>query len=156
MIRREKGFTLLEIVVVVLILSILTAVIVPRWASAVNQCYLDNAAKRIAADLAKAQSLAYATSKSQTVTFTPTANRYTIDGMADLDHPSSTYTVYLDRHPYQSSLYSVDLPGAQPVTFNGYGQPVGLPSGGGKIVISSGNLTHTITIDPATGTATIQ
>ena len=152
----RRGFTLPELVVVVLIMGILTAVAMPRWAATVQQSYVDNAAKRVVADLAKAQSLAYAMSKSQTVTFTVGANQYTMDGQADPEHPSAVYTVRLDRSPYNASLVSVNLPGAQPVTFNGYGLPVGLPASGGTIVVAAGNLQRTITIDAATGTAVVQ
>jgi hypothetical protein len=139
-----------------LILGIITSVAIPKWTQAVQQCCVDNAAKRIVADLAKAQSLAYAMSVTRTATFTVAANLYTLDGLPDPNHPAETYTVNLGLVPYNSSLVSVNLPGASPVTFNGYGMPVGLPAGGGTIVIASGNLQHTITIDPNTGTATIQ
>ena len=141
---------------VVLIVGILAAITIPRWAGVVNQCCVNNAANRIAADLARVQGLAYATSTAQSVTFNTAANQYTINNLADLNHPSAIYTVSLAASPYNATLVSLNLPGSNPVTFNGYGLPVGLPAGGGTIVVAAGSLQHTITINATTGTAVIQ
>jgi prepilin-type N-terminal cleavage/methylation domain-containing protein len=152
----RHGFTLIELAAVVLIVGIMAAITIPRWATAVQQCCVNNAANRIAADLARAQGLAYATSTTQTVTFNAGSNQYTIDKLADPNHPSLVYTVSLAASPYNASLVSLNLPGSNPVTFNGYGLPVGLPTSGGTIAVASGSLTHTVTIDATTGTAVIQ
>ncbi len=152
----RRGVTLVELVVVVLIVGIMAAITVPRWATAVQQCYVNNAANRIVADLARAQALAYATSTTQTVTFNVGTNQYTIDKLADPNHPSLIYTVSLAASPYNASLVSVNLPGSNPVAFNGYGLPVGLPTTGGTIAVAAGSLQHTITINATTGTTVIQ
>jgi len=150
-----RGFTLVEMTITICILVAVAALTMPRWARSLQRYNIDSAAKRIVADLGRARRLGFTTSATQTVNFNVSANQYTIPGLSDPNNPTAIYTVTLSSAPYNSTLISTNL-GGQPVTYNGYGVPVGLPAGGGKIVIAAGQLQHTITIDPTDGTATIQ
>jgi type II secretory pathway pseudopilin PulG len=140
-------------VIVVLVLGILAAAAVPKYADALVRMRLDAAARRIAADLATAQARARATSSSQAVTFTlpPAGSRYEIAGMSDPDRPAATYAVNLAEAPYQVTLGTVDLGGNASLIYNGYG----VPNGGATIVIQAGKYARKITIDPDTGIAAI-
>ena len=150
---RRRGFSYVEIVIVVLVLGILTAAAVPKYADTLVRMRLDAAARRIATDLATAQARACATSSSQTITFTlpPAGNRYEIAGMSDPDRPGVTYAVNLAEAPYQITLGAVDLGGDATLIYNGYG----IPDSAGTIVIQAGKYARRITIDPDTGIAAI-
>ena len=150
----RPGFSYVEIVTVALVLGIMAAVAVPKYADTLLKMRLDAAARRIAADFATAQSRSRVTSSQQTITFTvpPAGNSYQIVGMRDPDRPSLTYTVNLADVPYQVTSKSVDLGGDATLVYNGYGNP----DSAGTIVIQAGQYTKRITIDPDTGTATVQ
>lgn len=151
-ITANRGFSLLEMVIVVVVLAIITAIAQPRYAAAVSRYRASAAAQRIAADLSLAQAKARYLSTSRVVVFTVATSTYQLTGEADLSHPASTYTITLSDKPYKATLVSVNFAGAAQVTFNGYG----VPNSGGTIVVSAGNATNTITIDADTGVATIQ
>ncbi len=150
MIRR--GFSLIEVIVVMVTTGILAAIAMPRYADSVARYRVDFAAKRIVADLALAQSRAKVASTSRTVTFTVRKSIYQLIGIVDTKDPKTDYTVYLGDSPYQVTISGVDLGGDTSVIFNGFG----LPDSGGKIAIGAGSAQRTITIDAVTGAATIQ
>lgn len=146
-----SGFSLAEVVLVLAIIAVVSAMAVPRYSASQGRYRAELAARRVVADLALAQARARSLSASQTVTFT-TDSRYTIVGMADLDHSSSTYQVDLSAPPYQGTIVSAAFGSGSNLVFNGYG----VPSTGGTVVVQADNVSKTIVIDPDSGTATIQ
>ncbi len=149
----RRGFTFIELLIVVLVLGIMFAAAVPRFSDSVVRLRLDAAARRIAADLAAAQARARATSSRQTIVFTvpPAGSRYQIVGMPDPDRPGATYAVDLANAPYAAALKTVDLGGDTTLIYNGYG----LPDSAGTIVVQAGRYTKTVAIDPDTGAAAV-
>jgi prepilin-type N-terminal cleavage/methylation domain-containing protein len=147
------GFSLIELSIVVVIMSILAAVALPRWSDSLHSFRAANAASRIAADLSLARSAAYSSSTSRTVTFDVSAGLYTVEGVTPLNHSTGPYVVTLADDPYRSRLVSVwGLTGQQSITFDGYGRP----NTGGTIVIASGNLQKSIVVNANSGTAVVQ
>ena len=82
-------------------------------------------------------------------------NQYTIDNLADPNHPTQVYTVSLAGPPYYATLASVTSGNLRRSTAMRW-LPVGLPVGGRTFVVLGRSLTHTVTIDSTTGTAVIQ
>jgi Tfp pilus assembly protein FimT len=152
------GFTIVELCVTVLIIAILGAIGVPRYAASLCRYRVDSAARLIAADVARTQSLARITSATQTITFNFAASSYTI-AMTDPDRPNRNYSVDLTQAPYDVKFVTgsltkgtVNAAGLATISFTG----LGVPSTGGTLVISCGSATRTLTLDPDTGQVTYQ
>jgi len=155
--QRRSGVTLIELVVVILVLAIVSAIAVPRFAGALNATNVKTAAQRIGRDIALVRSWARVTSQSQSITFDTKQNAYTLSGVPNSNSASSANTVFLSDGTLNATLASVNLgTGSVTLTFNGFGVPVGLPSGGGTIGVSSGPASNTVTVDPISGLVTIQ
>ncbi len=151
--KTRAGFTLPEVLITVLMMSILSAIALPRWAASLQKQRVIQAANRVVADLTRAQSAAYGSSASKTVTFTVSTSQYLVSGVTPLNRASGTYIVVLSDDPYRCTLVSVwGQTGTQTITFNGYG----LPDKGGNIVIAAAGIQKTVVVDAATGTAVIQ
>jgi len=141
------GFSLLEMVLVLVILAIAAAIAVPRHAAAVARYRTEAAARRIAADLVQARSLARQTSRDQTVVFDTAADCYTLVGFDDPDRPGRPYTVALAEAPYHANLTGVAFGEEASVTFDGFGAA----DQSGKVAVQVGGYRWTVTVDGESG-----
>ena len=151
------GLTLIELVVVVLLLAIVSAIALPRFANTLNATGVKSAAQRIARDIALVRSWARITSQSQSISFDTVHNTYTLSAVPNADHSTSSNTVALSDGTLHATLASANFgSGSTTLTFNGFGVPIGLPSAGGTVGVSSGSASNTILVDPISGFVTIQ
>jgi len=148
----RKSFTLLELAVVLVIVTILASMAVPRYAAAASRYRLDSAARRVAADLNLARRQARIRSTTLSASFDANTDRYVLVGMQDPDRPSVAYQVILSDPPYEVDLVSATFGASGVAVFNGFGRP----KAGGSIVLSAGVDTRTIQVDADTGKASIQ
>jgi prepilin-type N-terminal cleavage/methylation domain-containing protein len=147
--RRPRGFTLIEITVVIVLIAIVSAIAIPRYANSINRYRVDMAAKRVAADFALARNAARASGNGQAINFGTPANGYTLPGVPALDGRTGDYSVKLTDQPYQVSLGSASF-GASAITsvqFTRYGYP----TAAGSVVVTSGGYSKTIYLDGTTG-----
>lgn len=149
--RCRGGFALVELVLAVVILSIISAMAVPRFASSVCHQRVEAAAARVLSDLARAKRLARTTSSSRTVTFDLVRSSYRIDGLKSDDHPNQAHEVVLLDPPYRTRIGGWTL-GSQTVRFD----PFGSASVGGSFTLSCGGHVRTISVDAASGKAAKQ
>lgn len=77
--KNSSGFSFVELMVVIAILGIMSAVSVPAFLSALPEKHLKDAARNIYADLQKARLLAVMKNKKITVRFNETGEYYYID-----------------------------------------------------------------------------
>jgi Tfp pilus assembly protein FimT len=148
--KPRSAFTGIELIITVLIIGILTATAAPRVANALRLSRLDAATRRIQADLAWARQSAISRSATQVVQFSTANGSYTVAGRSDLDRASNAHVVLLVEPPYKCTINSATLGADATIIFDRYGQP----DSGGTIVVGSGGLTRTVTVNATTGAPT--
>jgi type II secretory pathway pseudopilin PulG len=150
--RHRPAYTLFELVIVTLIISIVSAVAVPRYANSVGRYRADSAARRVAADLNLARAKAKSASATRNVTFNTAAGMYTLSGVRDLDHSANPYTVNLAGAPYYVKITFADFGGVPQAQFDMYGTALW----GGTVKVRTGDYERTVSLVKADGSITVQ
>ena len=142
------GFTLIELMAVIVIVCVITAIAMPRYAAASARYRIEASSRRLMADIAFTQARARARSINQSITFNLSKGQYQFVSLADPDRPSTTYTVDLTLEPYRSRITSASFgTGGTTLTFNGYGVPLR----GGTVVLEADGLAAKVVVDADTG-----
>ena len=145
----QVGFTMLEMVMVMVIISIIATIAMPRYISSMDRYRADAAAGRIVAELHEVHSRARAVGQSRTVNFDTAGNRLRV-----LNNAASSLerAVDLSIEPYRAKIIAAVFGNDTSVIFNGYGRP----DTGGKIMVQSGSASRTVILDSQTGQAQVQ
>ena len=145
------GVSLLEVLLVLAILAIFTALAAPRYGRATGRYRADLAARRVLGDLRLAQWYAKTVSASRTVSFSTTTDQYQLLSVPAPDGVSGDYTVALSAEPYRADLTNVSFSEGK-VTFTGWG----LPDQAGTVVLTVGGEQRTVAVDNLTGRTYLQ
>ena len=145
-----RGFSLLELTLVVAILAVVTAVAVPRFSAAHHRSRIDAAADRLVAELTLARETAIARGAAVEVIFDAARDRWSAPQLAPLTTGAPGHLV-TDLHEAAEGvrLNTPALDGATALTFDAYGRP----STGGTLTLTAGAATRSVRVDPVTGRA---
>lgn len=149
--RSGRGFSLLELIVVIAIVGILGAIAAPRYSQAIQRYRLEMAANRVAADIGLTASYARARGSSATISFAVSTSSYSIAGLTSTERAGEAHGVNLSREPFGVSISSVDFAGTNTLTIKGYGTP----SSGGTVRLTLGSYSKIVSV-AATGEVSVQ
>jgi Tfp pilus assembly protein FimT len=144
---------LVELVIVLMVMAVLSAVAVPTFVDTLLFHRVESAARRVKADLELARNTARLTSATQSITFNNATTTYTASAaIKDLNHPNQALSVNLSKAPYKLNTVTANFGGTAVVSFDGYAKP---SSGGTVVVQIDADHKATVTLDGATGQVTI-
>jgi type IV fimbrial biogenesis protein FimT len=137
--QSERGFTLMEVLYVIIIMGIVMTAAVPMWLGAVESRRVDSATNQLVADLRQVHTKAINRLADQTVTLTAGNSEYTVPDEVTYD---------LDNDPDPDGDV-VSVAAATTIVFKGNGEAQ--VTGANPITVSSdGDPSHTIQINPIT------
>ncbi len=153
-----RGFTLIEIVIMIVIITIAALTAIPMMSSAASM-QIRSAANMITADIEYAKSMAISRGQDFSVVFDQSTDSYRIedqDGNIIL-HPVKKGFDYAIDFQNDSRLNKVDITN---IDFNTTNRVqfncLGSPDYGGTISLEAGGTTVTITVEPVTGFISVQ
>jgi prepilin-type N-terminal cleavage/methylation domain-containing protein len=150
-ITRLRGFTLIELVIVLLIISVLAGMAIPTFFDSLLFHQVESAARRVKSDLDLARRTARQTSSSQSIMFESDGSYSLSTAIKSLDNPHREYEVKLKASPFHLERVTADFEGEPSVSFDGYGAP----TRGGTVELECKSLKCIIRLDAVTGEVTI-
>jgi len=141
----NRGFTLLEVIIVLLLISLIMGLTTLYFANALPTSKFNAAARELAATIRYARTLALIKGKFQTLNIDLDAKKYGIEGRGDKSLDSGTTITVLDPSAgeVRNGIYHV------------YFEPSGGVEGG-TIVLASGKKQISIGLDPVVGSVVIK
>lgn len=139
------GFSLIELLIVLVIVATASAIAVPRMVDSEARWRVGGAARRIAADIAEARSYAIASSADVTITFS--RDGYTVTSARD----GVIRSVQIESRPYNAGIIEATFDSVKTLTFDGFGAG----SADGYVTTASDGLKCRVVVDAATGMAKV-
>ncbi|MBI5740460.1 MAG: GspH/FimT family pseudopilin [Nitrospirae bacterium] len=156
--RRSSGFTLVEIMIVLLILGIVMSAAIPSMNSTLEGMKLDGAAQEVVYAIQYAQSVAIKEGTGHGVEFFPSEERFRcFNNVTDITvlnpFDKKDYDVTLGNQRHVQGVNLVDATfGNKEIIFNALGEP----SESGSVVLGYRDFQKTISVAAPLGRITVQ
>lgn len=157
---RTQGYTLIEVLVVVVVLGIAAAVVVPQMLNA-GELGVQAAARMVIADIHYAQSDAVAKQARRRIAFEPAEDSYTLTDaegekidVAWRTGGGQQYQVSFrqDRRFRGVELVSAEFDGESTLEFD----VLGTPEAGGEVMLRFNDRLYAVRVAPFTGRVTVE
>lgn len=159
-VRAGRGFSLLELVVVMAIVAVVAAAAAPRFAAAAARARVEGAAQRLAADLRTARAAARASSEPVVVRFDASTASYQLApgrgeaseaARAALAAVKAGALVSLAGEPYGAVMPRVGFEGQTRLVFDGFG----VAGADGAVLLRVGRQGREVRVDAGSGAITV-
>lgn len=143
---RCRGFSLVELVIVMAIIATVAAIALPRYQLATARYRAQGAARRIAADIEALRQDAVSRSLGQRCRVRNLTTYQLTDNTAGWG-AASVRSIDLSAEPYRCRFTAFDVGNDGELVFNGYG----VPDGSASFTVSSGAVVAQVSVDAQTG-----
>lgn len=144
----RSGFSMIEMVLVVVIMGVIVAIAAPRFADAESGRNLSSAKRMIESDIKSLQLRARATGKEHVIVFYPDKETYVAFEGTDIDRNAIVLSRTLTNDPASVELTRTDIGGDENIVVNVFGElekdfQVGISDDGTEILVSFGGTDFT-------------
>jgi type IV fimbrial biogenesis protein FimT len=143
----RSAFSLVELCLVLLIISVMAGLAMPRMSASRDRHRVEAIARRLSTDLERARTLAQAEQREWVLVTKSGADAYELYPPLN---PASGERVLLDLTKPDTQIVSIDFNDSNAASFSPFGTPVS----GGFIDVASGSMLVRITVDAVTGRVT--
>lgn len=147
----DRGFTLVELVVVLVVISIIAGLALPVYGNAVARYRFETAVHQVRGDLERGATHARATMTTVGVRFDLASHQVKFANLPSRRDAGVNLTLNLEEHPMGATIASASFGGTGEYSIS----PYGVPDSGGAVILAGAGTTRTIRVDPATARASI-
>lgn len=145
-----RAFTLIELSIIIVIVGVVAAVSMPKYAESRSRYQVELAARKVCLDATFVQNDARYGSATRAITYDLATDTYKFAYAKAGSSSSETALVILRDEPFRVTLLKADFDSSSVLTFNGFGVPVA----GGVLAVGANTRGKSIAVDPDTGAVT--